>query len=279
MLRSNYYQIEPYTSRLRIRPNPGDDIFVKAHIGEKSMKTLLQCTKKLSSLIVITGLFLALILFLGYAVGEAQSGLYDAVVTCDGIGYSVTLSPDWGRPNFTYDFSNLPNSFLRRRTTINMAPSTDPMSDTWANIGGSIAYVNFAAHWVQQSRQLLPPPAGPYVTDVDVYTNFNLVIDQANCLAAPSSPSSCDKRPRYFMYTFRDNNQPETWQEYCYIISHNGYPGVESQARICSVPNFDHVYRASKLVYKGWVSTDCNGIASYGFPEWQSSWYRPRFEK
>ena len=92
-------------------------------------------------------------------------------------------------------------------------------------------------------------------------------------------PKSCSHKKEYFMYTLRDDNQPPTWQTYCYIISNNGIPSVESQARICSVPGHDHVYRATNIPYGGWVSTDCNGIASYGWPDWQSSWYRPQYAK
>jgi hypothetical protein len=102
-------------------------------------------------------------------------------------------------------------------------------------------------------------------------------VDPGSDCTAGSPVPSCSKTPRYYMYTFRDDNQPVTWQTYCYIISSNGYPGVESQARICSVPGFDHVYRATKMVYEGWVYTDCNGIASYGWPDWQPAWYRPKF--
>jgi hypothetical protein len=101
------------------------------------------------------------------------------------------------------------------------------------------------------------------------------IYEPASCLAT----STCPSKPRYYMYTFRDDDQPDTWQHYCYIISNNGYPGVESQARICSVPGFDHVYRATNMVYSGWVYTDCHGNASFGWPDWQSSWYRPSFAK
>lgn len=90
---------------------------------------------------------------------------------------------------------------------------------------------------------------------------------------------SCSHNKQYFMYTLRDDNQPSTWQPYCYIISNNGIPSVESQDRICSVPGYDHVFRATNIPYGGWVSTDCNGIASYGWPDWQPSWYRPQFAK
>jgi hypothetical protein len=101
------------------------------------------------------------------------------------------------------------------------------------------------------------------------------IYEPEHCLVA----RPCPVKPRYYMYTFRDDNQPDTWQQYCYIISNNGYPSVESQSRICSVPGFDHVYRATKMVYSGWVYIDCYGNAIYGWPDWQSSWYRPSFAK
>ena len=99
------------------------------------------------------------------------------------------------------------------------------------------------------------------------------IYEPANCLVV----RTCPIKPRYYMYTFRDDNQPDTWQQYCYIISNYGYPSVESQARICSVPGFDHVYRATRMVYSGWVHTDCYGNVTYGWPNWKSSWYRPSF--
>jgi hypothetical protein len=93
------------------------------------------------------------------------------------------------------------------------------------------------------------------------------------------SPDSCAVRKQYFMYTLRDYSQPPTWQTYCYIISNNGVPSVESQARICSVPGFDHVYRAAAILYADWVYTDCNGNPSYGWPDWQPEWYRKEYTK
>jgi hypothetical protein len=119
-------------------------------------------------------------------------------------------------------------------------------------------------------------------SEIDLNTSNNSSSDSvrvdptSNCY---ENASSCAKKPRYKMYTFRDDNQPDTWQEYCYIISNNGYPSVESQAIICSVPGYDYVYKATSMVYSGWVYTDCDGIASYGWQDWQSSWYRPQFAK
>lgn len=91
--------------------------------------------------------------------------------------------------------------------------------------------------------------------------------------------SSCERTSRYFMYTLQDDNQPHTWQPYCYVISNNGVPSVESQARVCTVPGYDHVFRATNIPFGGWVYTDCNGTASYGWPHWKPSWYRPAFAK
>lgn len=99
------------------------------------------------------------------------------------------------------------------------------------------------------------------------------LLEPSDCLR------SCELKHRYYMYTFHDANQPDTWQQYCYIISNNGYPSVESQARICSVPGYDHVYRATNMAYSGWVDTDCYGNTIYGWPDWQSLWYRPQFVK
>jgi hypothetical protein len=101
------------------------------------------------------------------------------------------------------------------------------------------------------------------------------IYEPADCLVK----RTCPKIPRYYMYTFRDDNQPETWQQYCYIISNNGYPSTESQARICGVPSYDYVYRATNMVYSGWVYTDCYGNATYGWQDWRSNWYRPSFAK
>jgi hypothetical protein len=91
--------------------------------------------------------------------------------------------------------------------------------------------------------------------------------------------NTCPKTARYYMFTLEDENQPPEWQRYCYVISNNGIPSVESQARVCSVPGYDHEYKATNIPYGGWVYTDCHGNSSYGWPDWQSSWYRPSFAK
>ena len=105
----------------------------------------------------------------------------------------------------------------------------------------------------------------------------NLSEEQTPVGEAPSKPSCLVER--YYMYTLRDANQPEDWQRYCYVISFNGFPSVESQARICSVRGIDYVYRATSLAYSGWVYTDCNGNPYYGWPYWNPEWYRPEFAK
>jgi hypothetical protein len=103
------------------------------------------------------------------------------------------------------------------------------------------------------------------------------IYEPESCLKKKTN--ACPKTPRYYMYTFHDENQPGTWQEFCYIISNHGYPSVDSQARICTVPGYGHTYLATKLVYDGWVSTDCHGNASYGWSAWDPSWYRSEFSE
>jgi len=87
--------------------------------------------------------------------------------------------------------------------------------------------------------------------------------------------AACSVAPRYYMYTLEDANQPENWQPYCYIISSNGVPSVENQARICTPPGAEHTFRATNIPYHGWVSADCSGHAYYGWPDWMGAWYRP----
>jgi len=104
------------------------------------------------------------------------------------------------------------------------------------------------------------------------------VINNDECLPIPPK-SSCPSTKRYYMYTLEDANQPPGWQPYCNIISANGYPSVQIQARLCTPPGAQHSFKATNIPYGGWVSTDCNGIVSYGWPTWQSSWYRPQYAK
>jgi predicted nucleic acid-binding Zn finger protein len=104
-----------------------------------------------------------------------------------------------------------------------------------------------------------------------------MIYEPEHCLKKRTD--TCPKKPRYYMFTLLDENQPPEWQRYCYVISNNGIPSVESQARVCSVPGYDHVYKATNIPYGGWVYTDCQGNPSYGWPDWQSSWYRPKYAR
>jgi hypothetical protein len=102
------------------------------------------------------------------------------------------------------------------------------------------------------------------------------VINNDDCL--PVSPeSSCPSTKRYYMYTLEDANQPPGWQPYCNIISANGYPSVQIQARLCTPPGAQHTFKATNIPYGGWVYRDCHGNASYGWPYWASEWYRAEY--
>jgi len=116
-----------------------------------------------------------------------------------------------------------------------------------------------------------------YSTSYDSNEDNNLSVEETPVGEAPSKPTCLVER--YYMYTLRDANQPEGWQRYCYIISNNGFPCVEAQARICSVRGIDYVYRATSMSYSGWVYTDCNGNPYYGWPYWNPEWYRSEFAK
>jgi hypothetical protein len=101
------------------------------------------------------------------------------------------------------------------------------------------------------------------------------VIHNGECIPAPASVS-CPTVPQYYMYTLEDAGQPFSWQPYCYIISSNGYPAVEIQARLCSPAGSDYSFKATNIPFGGWVYSDCRGVASYGWPFWQPEWYRPK---
>jgi uncharacterized repeat protein (TIGR01451 family) len=108
------------------------------------------------------------------------------------------------------------------------------------------------------------------------YTLRHKVNITGACIPTPST-SLCPTTPRYYMYTLEDVNQPAGWQPYCYIISANGYPSVQIQARLCTPPGSQHTFKATNIPYGGWVYSDCLGNASYGWPYWSPSWYRPEY--
>jgi hypothetical protein len=116
--------------------------------------------------------------------------------------------------------------------------------------------------------------AGEDYVDLPISRTFE---EPEACDTAAVASSQCRSTNLYYMYTLRDASQPAGWQKYCYIISDNGYPSVEAQALLCSVPGFDHTYQATSAVFAGWVTKDCTGQIHYGWPAWDSSWYRPGF--
>jgi hypothetical protein len=155
----------------------------------------------------------------------------------------------------------------------------------WPNIPFSLPWIDDSQiesyDFIWGFASALWDSSGNYITMLQYDVAFTIV-EPENCPEDTTSVDpvrSCLITPRYYMFTLEDEDQPPEWQRYCYVISNNGIPSVESQARICSVPGYDHVYRATNIPYGGWVSTDCNGMASYGWPDWQSSWYRPQFAK
>jgi hypothetical protein len=104
-----------------------------------------------------------------------------------------------------------------------------------------------------------------------------VIAEPAAC--EPNAGPSCTLTRRYYMYTLQDANQPPSWQPYCYVVSSVGSPSVESQARVCTVPGFEHTYQATSILYAGWVYTDCNGRPYYGWPAWDPAWYRAKFAR
>ncbi|HUS85291.1 MAG TPA: hypothetical protein VMX56_09100, partial [Anaerolineales bacterium] len=124
-------------------------------------------------------------------------------------------------------------------------------------------------HWHQIYYPTGPAPGSSTVA---------VTVNRNDCLAPPSSPA-CELTPRYYMYTLQDANQTSRWAEYCYIISGNGYPNVDIQAKLCTPPGSEHTFRATNIPYGGWVSTDCQGNAFYGWPEWDPHCYRSEYTK
>jgi hypothetical protein len=136
-----------------------------------------------------------------------------------------------------------------------------PSTGAW-NVSGvyeSYAYNLTLRLWITYSEYI----------DLNVVELFE---EPAACVQVLTT--SCPSTNQYYMYAFRDENQPATWQEYCYIISSVGYPSADSQARICSVAGSDHSYRATALMYSGWVYKDCNGLIHYGWPDWDPAWFK-----
>jgi hypothetical protein len=132
-------------------------------------------------------------------------------------------------------------------------------------------------HWLAEFRFYPGGGAFPPGTYFSVWHDFD-ILEPSSCMPI-SSPPSCTLTPSYYMYTLYDENQPPGWQPYCYIISSNGYPGVEIQASLCTPLGSEHTFKATNIPFGGWVYTDCNGRVSYGWPYWQISWYQPQFAK
>jgi hypothetical protein len=130
--------------------------------------------------------------------------------------------------------------------------------------------------WSWSYATALCDSIGAYITMLQYDIDYT-IMEPGDC-PVETARSSC-LTPRYYMYTLEDVHQPAGWQPYCYVISSNGPPSVEIQARVCSVPGFDYAFRATNLPYSGWVYADCMGNASYGWPDWQSEWYRPGYAR
>jgi hypothetical protein len=101
--------------------------------------------------------------------------------------------------------------------------------------------------------------------------------EPAECQVGPAPTNGSALSPAYFMYTLQDAGQPQGWAPFCYIISNHGYPSVDRQATLCSVPGSGHTFQATNAPYAGWVYIDGAGNASYGWPAWNPAWYRPEF--
>jgi len=144
--------------------------------------------------------------------------------------------------------------------------------------GSSVLFVVTVDGTLPQSLESIINQVTISSTNYDSNEDNNLSVEETPVGGSTPGKPSCLVE-RYYMYTLRDANQPEDWQRYCYVISFDGFPSVESQARICSVRGIDYVYRATSLAYSGWVYTDCNRNPYYGWPHWNPDWYRPEFAK
>jgi hypothetical protein len=231
-------------------------------------------------------------LSMGVIAVSAQSGAFVGIenIACDETGYSISITPD---PNWTqawceaegYYYSpsigciDIAGTAAYRLPTIQYAPASDPLADTWANLGKNTATVYYNIHWMYSD--VLPVswthifyPTGPDPGSSTVA----VTVDRADCLATPSpSSNTCAATKRYFMYALEDVNQPSGWPPYCYIISHNGIPGVPIQASLCTPPGSDHTFRATNIPFGGWVSTDCRGQVFYDWSAWDPGCYRPEY--
>lgn len=237
-------------------------------------------------------------LFLGTAAAYAQAGAFVGIetITCDATGYNITIAPE---PNWTqswcsaqgFDYLGPPvdwcydigSSIMVYQVPpeIRYAPASDPLSETWSNLGKDSATIYYNIHWMYSdvapvSWTHVYYPSGP----VPGSSTVAVTVNKADCLApqGPSSPA-CELIPRYYMYTLQDVNQQSIWAKDCYIISSNGYPSVEIQAKLCTPPGSEHTFRATNIPFGGWVSTDCQGNAFYGWPGWDANWYRSGYAK
>jgi hypothetical protein len=91
---------------------------------------------------------------------------------------------------------------------------------------------------------------------------------------------SCPWTKRYYMYVYQDLNQPENWQDYCYIISSmTAVPSAADVARICTPVGSDYTFDATSMVYKGWVYTDEHGGHHFGWSNWRTEWFNETYAK
>ena len=255
-------------------------------------------TKTARFLIVIT--LIIAVLFLSAAVSYAQSMAFVGIetITCDETGYSLTITPD---PNWTQSWCSAqgftylgppvdwcydigPPIVVYQVPPVVIAgppaiPGSHPLTDTWSNLGKDTATIYYSIGWTYYItafpwiQEYYPPRPAPWIP-----TSAEVIINKSDCMIPPSS-QSCELTPRYYMYTLQDANQTSRWAEYCYIISGNGYPNVDIQAKLCTPTGSEHTFRATNIPFGGWVSTDCQGNAFYGWPEWDASWYRSTYAK
>lgn len=243
-------------------------------------------------------LVILLIILAGLSMGTiaafAQAGAFIGIesVTCDDTGYSISITPD---PNWTQawctsqGFTWVPSigcidftgTAAYREPTIQYAPASDPLSQTWAGLGKDSATIYYNIHWMYSDVLPLSWTHIYYPTGPDPGSStVSVTVNRADCLAPqPPASSSCVSTRRYFMYALQDENQPAGWPPYCYIISGNGIPSAQIQASLCSPLGAAHTFRATRIPFGGWVSTDCQGRVSYGWPDWDADCYRSDYAK